>query len=213
MTLLTENCTEKAFRTRNPVKIRTVKAATPQDNITKVFKTSMRELVPEIGIFFWNIKIYGQRGGGRDLGLGKSREPGDSPLPLPGGDLLGLLSPPNQPLTSATTLMLPLIWVAPCPPTCPVQGLLWGQHPGIFLAPKNDQEGERPGWRVHSPMSTRQATWSSPRWRATCTNPPGLMNSQRELWSLQAVSTLSSFWHLQNCFSRSQTSAPDAIAA
>ena len=52
MTLLTENCTEKAFRTRNPVKIRTVKAATPQDNITKVFKTSMRELVPEIGIFF-----------------------------------------------------------------------------------------------------------------------------------------------------------------
>ena len=59
MTLLTENCTEKAFRTRNPVKIRTVKAATPQDNITKVFKTSMRELVPEIGIFSEILKFMG----------------------------------------------------------------------------------------------------------------------------------------------------------
>ena len=52
MPLLIENYTEKAYGTRNPVKIRKVKAAIPQDNITKMFKTSMRELVPEIGIFF-----------------------------------------------------------------------------------------------------------------------------------------------------------------
>ena len=59
MPLLTENCTEKAYGNRNPVKIRTVKAATPQDNITKMFKTSMRELVPEIGIFSEILKFMG----------------------------------------------------------------------------------------------------------------------------------------------------------
>ena len=57
-----------------------------------MFKTSMRELLPEIGIFSEMLKFMGSSG--EDLGAG--------------GDLLGLLSPPTQLLSSAAPLTLPL---------------------------------------------------------------------------------------------------------
>ena len=56
-----------------------------------MFKTSMRELLPEIGIFSEMLKFMGSSG--EDLGAGS--------------DLLGLLSP-TQLLSSAAPLTLPL---------------------------------------------------------------------------------------------------------
>lgn len=51
MSLVPENCFEKDDGTRNSVKMRTINVSISQNNIIKILKTYMRNLVPGTDIF------------------------------------------------------------------------------------------------------------------------------------------------------------------